>query len=114
MPRSFLPYSHLYFYPHLHVLPFTQCIYITFFISSHFFGKKDAENLALRDQELCVAAHLFAEEINTESDLVGENLATKRDELCFQDVPIYNKLNISSAKLGEKPPPTKTRKRNTL
>ena len=114
MPRSFLPYSHLYFYPHLHVLPFTQCIYITFFISSHFFGKKDAENLALRDQGLCVAAHLFAEEINTESDLVGENLATKRDELCFQDVPIYNKLNISSAKLGEKPPPTMTRKRNTL
>ena len=72
------------------------------FISSHFFGKKDAENLALRDQELCVAAHLFAEEINTESDLVGENLATKGDELYFQDLPIYNKLNISSAKVGEK------------
>ena len=31
MPRSFLPYSHLYFFPHLHVVPFTQCIYITFF-----------------------------------------------------------------------------------
>ena len=72
------------------------------FILSHFFGKKEAENLALRDQELCVAAHLFAEEINTESDLVGENLATKGDELYFQDLPIYNKLNISSAKVGEK------------
>ena len=72
------------------------------FISSHFFGKKDAENLALRDQGLCVAAHLFAEEINTESDLVGENLATKGDELYFQDLSIYNKLNISSAKVGEK------------
>ena len=32
-----------------------------YFISSHFFGKKEAENLALRDQELCVAAHLFAQ-----------------------------------------------------
>ena len=74
----------------------------TTFISSHFFGKNDAENLALRDQGLCVAAHLFAEEINTESDLVGENLATKGDELYFQDLPIYNKLNISSAKVGEK------------
>ena len=73
-----------------------------YFISSHFLGKKEAENLALRDQELCVAAHLFAEEINTESDLVGENLATKGDELYFQDLPIYNKLNISSAKVGEK------------
>ena len=73
-----------------------------FFISSHFLGKKDAEYFALRDQELCVAAHLFAEEINTESDLVGENLATKGDELYFQDLPIYNKLNISSAKVGEK------------
>ena len=51
-----------------------------------------------------MAAHLFAEEINTESDLVGENLATKGDELYFQDLPIYNKLNISSAKVGEKPP----------
>ena len=61
-----------------------------------------------------MAAHLFAEEINTESDLVGENSATKGDELYFQDLPIYNKLNISSAKVGEKPPPTKTRKRNTL
>ena len=49
-----------------------------------------------------MAAHLFAEEINTESDLVGENLATKGDELYFQDLPIYNKLNISSAKVGEK------------
>ena len=48
-----------------------------------------------------MAAHLFAEEINTESDLVGENLATKADELYFQDLPI-NKLNISSAKVGEK------------
>ena len=72
------------------------------FISSHFFGKKNAENFALRDQELCVAAHLFAEEVNTQSDLVGENLATKGDELYFQDLPIYNKLNISSAKVGEK------------
>ena len=72
------------------------------FISSHFFGKKDAENLALRDQGLCVAAHLLAKEINTESDLVGQNLATKRDELYFQDLSIYNKLNISSAKVGEK------------
>ena len=43
----------------------------------------------MRDQELCVAAHLFAEEVNTESDLVGENLATKVDELYFQDLPIY-------------------------
>ena len=49
----------------------------TLFISSHFFGKNGAENLALRDQGLCVAARLFAEEINTESDLVGENLAAK-------------------------------------
>ena len=73
-----------------------------YFISSHFFGKKEDENLALRDQELWVAAHLFAEEINTESGLVGENLATKGDELYFQDLPIYNKLNISSAKVGEK------------
>ena len=72
------------------------------FISSHFFGKNGAENLALRDQGLCVAARLFAEEINTESDLVGENLATKGDELYFQDLSIYNKLNISSAKVGEK------------
>ena len=48
---------------------------------------------------------MFAEEINTESDLVGENLATKGDELYFQDLPIYNKLNISSAKVeGKKPP----------
>ena len=39
-----------------------------------------------------MAAHLFADEINTESDLVGENLATKGDELYFQDLPIYNKL----------------------
>ena len=64
------------------------------FISSHFFGKNGAENIAMRDQGPCVAARLFAEEINTESDLVGENLATKGD----------NKLNISSAKVGEKPP----------
>ena len=49
-----------------------------------------------------MAAQLFADEINTESDLVGENLATKGDELYFQDLPIYNKLNISSAKVGEK------------
>ena len=56
----------------------------------------------LRDQELCLAAHLFAEEVNPESDQVGENLATKGDELYFQDLPIYNKLNISSAKVGEK------------
>ena len=80
----------------------TEDVNFYLFISSHFFGKKEAENLALRDQELCVAAHLFAEEINTESDLVGENLATKGDELYFQDLPIYNKLNISSAKVGEK------------
>ena len=72
------------------------------FISSHFFGKKDSENFALRDQEICMAAHLFAEEVNTESDLVGENLATKGDELYFQDLQIYNKLNISSAMVGEK------------
>ena len=85
-----------------------------FFISSHFFGKKDAEYFALRDQELCVAAHLFAEEINTESDLVGENLATKGDELYFQDLPIYNKLISLQQRWGKKPPPTKTRKRNTL
>ena len=51
-----------------------------------------------------MAAPLLAEELNTESDLVGENLATKRDELYFQDLPIYNKLNISSAKVGKKPP----------
>ena len=41
----------------------------------------------MRDQELCVAAHLFAEEVNAQSDLVGENLATKGDELYFQDLP---------------------------
>ena len=46
----------------------------------------------MRDQELFVAAHLFAEEVNTESDLVGKNLATKGDEPYFQDLPIYNKL----------------------
>ena len=46
----------------------------------------------MRDQELCLAAHLFAEEVNTESDLVGKNLATKGDEPYFQDLPIYNKL----------------------
>ena len=63
-----------------------------------------AENLALSDQGLCVAARLFAEEINTGSDLVGENLATKGDERYFQDLPIYNKLNISSAKVGKKTP----------
>ena len=34
--------------------------------------------------ELCVAARLFAEEVNTQSDLVGENLATKGDELYFK------------------------------
>ena len=49
-----------------------------------------------------MAAHLFAEEINTASDLVGENLATKGDELYFQVLPRYNKLNISSAKVGGK------------
>ena len=37
-----------------------------------------------------MAAHSFAEEINTESDLVGEDLATKGDELYFQALPIYN------------------------
>ena len=41
-------------------------------------------------------------------------MAAKGDEFYFQDLPIYNKLNISSAKRGGKPPPTKTRKRNTL
>ena len=61
-----------------------------------------------------MAAHLFAEEINTESDLVGENLATKGDELYFQDLPIYNKLISLQQRWGKKPPPTKTRKRNTL
>ena len=81
---------------------FTKTSIKVSFISSHFFGKNGAENLALRDQGLCVAARLFAEEINTESDLVGENLATKGDELYFQDLPIYNKVNISSAKVGEK------------
>ena len=49
-----------------------------------------------------MAAHLFAEEVDTESDLVGENLATEGDELYFQDLPIYNKLNISSTKVGGK------------
>ena len=39
-----------------------------------------------------MAAYLFAEEVNTKSGLVGENLATKGDELYFQDLPIYNKL----------------------
>ena len=68
----------------------------------------------LHDQELCVAAHLFAEEVNTESDLVGENLATKGDELYFQDLPIYNKLISLQQRWGKKPPPTKTRKRNKL
>ena len=38
----------------------------------------------LRDQELCVTAHLFAEEVNTQWDLVGENLATKGDEPYFK------------------------------
>ena len=84
------------------MLPIHNSADNVFFISSHFFGKKEAENLALRDQELCVAAHLFAEEINTESDLVEENWVTKGDELYFQDLPIYNKLNVSSAKVGEK------------
>ena len=37
-----------------------------------------------------MAAHLFAEETNTESDLVEENLATKGHELYFKDLPIYN------------------------
>ena len=45
---------------------------------------------------------MFAEEVDTESDLVGVNLATGGDELYFPDLPIYNKLNISSAKVGEK------------
>ena len=49
-----------------------------------------------------MAARLFAEEISTELDLFGENLVTKGDELYFQDLPIYNRLNIFSAKLGEK------------
>ena len=48
-----------------------------------------------------MAARLFAEEINIESDLVGENWATKGDELYFQNLPVY-KLNISSAKVAEK------------
>ena len=34
-----------------------------------------------------MAGDLLAEEINTDSDLVGENLATKGDELYFQDLP---------------------------
>ena len=55
----------------------------------------------MRDQELCVAAHLFAEKVNTASDKVEENLATKGDELYFQDLPIYNKL-ISLSKGGGK------------
>ena len=45
---------------------------------------------------------MFSEEINTESDLVEENLVTEDEELYFQDLPIYDKLNISSAKVGEK------------
>ena len=48
-----------------------------------------------------MAAHLFAEEINR----VGfgwRRLGTKGDELYFQDLPIYNKLNMSSVKVGEK------------
>ena len=73
----------------------------TTFISSHFFGKNDAENLALRDQGLCVAAaHLFAEEINTESDWLEKIWPPKVTN--FQDLPIYNKLNISSAKVEKK------------
>ena len=48
-----------------------------------------------------MAAHLFAEEVNTESDLVGENLATKGDELYFQDLPIYNKLISLQQRWGE-------------
>ena len=58
----------------------------------------------LRDQELFVAAHLFAEEVNTESDLVGKNLATKGDEPYFQDLPIYNKLISLQQRWGKKPP----------
>ena len=61
-----------------------------------------------------MAARLFAEEVNTESDLVGENLATKGDEIYFQDLPIYNKLISLQQRSGEKPPPSKTRKRNKL
>ena len=43
----------------------------------------------MRDQcKTCVAAHTFAEEIRsvlkTESNYVGENLATKGDELYLQ------------------------------
>ena len=68
----------------------------------------------MRDQEFCVTAHLFAEEVNTQSDLVGENLATKGDELYFQDLSIYNKLIPLQQRWGKKPPPTKTRKRNKL
>ena len=56
----------------------------------------------MRDQELCVAAHSFAEEVNTESDLVGENLATKGGELYFQDLPIYSKLISLHQSWGEK------------
>ena len=51
-----------------------------------------------------MAARLFAEEINTESDLVGENLATKGDELYFQDLPIYDKLISLQQRWGEKLP----------
>ena len=68
----------------------------------------------MRDEELCVAAHLFAEEVNSQSDLAEENLATKGDELYFQDLPIYNKLISLQQRWGKKPPPTKTRKRNKL
>ena len=55
----------------------------------------------LRDQELCVAALLFAEKVNTASDEVEENLATKGDELYFQDLPKYNKLISLQQRWGE-------------
>ena len=47
---------------------------------------------------------MFAEEVDTESDLVGVNLATEGDELYFPDLPIYNKLNKLQQRWGKKPP----------
>ena len=38
----------------------------------------------LRVQELCAAAHVFAEEANTESDLVGEKLKIGSNKRCEQ------------------------------
>ena len=41
-------------------------------------------------------------------------MATKGDELYFQDLPIYSKLISVQQRRGRKPPPTKTRQRNKL